>query len=107
MAIERESAFSEAVRDDIMWEPHVKRTLDAPCADVVNDRLAPHASAILRAGLDAELIDRVGLQIVNDRVASRAGLVVPLPAPLTVTHCVVSEPKTEQHKHINSKYYIC
>lgn len=63
----------------------------------MNDRLAPHSSAVLGVGLDAELIDCVGLQVVNDRVASRAGLVVPLPVPLTITHRVVSILKTVIH----------
>lgn len=57
----------------------------------MNDWLAPHASAIFGAGLDTKLIHCVGLQIVNDRVTRWAGLVVPLPVLLTITHCVVSE----------------
>lgn len=66
----------------------------------MNDRLAPLSSAIFRAGLDTKLIDGVGLQVVNDCVTGWAGLVVPLPVPLTITHCVVSEPMTE--KKINN-----
>lgn len=67
----------------------------------MNNWFAPHSVAIFRAGLDTKLIDCVGLQVVNDRVARWAGLVVPLPVPLTITHRVVSEPKTkmEQNKH--------
>lgn len=77
---------------DLCW----LRTCRAPRADVVDDRLAPHSSAILGVGLHAELVDCVGPQVVNDRVAGRAGLVVPLPVPLTITHRVVSEPKTSE-----------
>lgn len=68
-----------------------KHTLYSLCADVVNNRLAPHSSAVLGARLDTKLINSVGLQIVNDCLTSWAGLVVPLPVPFTITHCVVSE----------------
>lgn len=61
----------------------------------MNDRLAPHPRRVFGAGLDAELVHRVGLQVVDDRVAGRAGLVVPLPVPLAITHRVVSETETE------------
>lgn len=71
----------------------ITHTVYAHCADVVNDRLAPQSSAIFGVGLDTKLIDCVGLQTVNDRVTSWAGLVVPLPVLLTITHCVVSEQK--------------
>lgn len=76
------------------------------CADVVDDWLAPQSSAILRVGLDTKLIDCVGPQIVNDRVTSWAGLVVPLPVPLSITHRVVSETKTKQNMKINNKSYV-
>lgn len=62
----------------------------------MNDRLAPHSTVILSVGLDSKLVGCVGPEIVNDCVTSWAGLEVPLPAPLTITHRVVSEPKTEQ-----------
>lgn len=64
----------------------------------MNDRHAPRSTAILRVGLDPKLIGCVGLQVVNDGVTGRTGLIVPLLAPLTVAHGVVSEPKTEQNR---------
>lgn len=66
----------------------------------MNDRLAPGSGSVLGAGLDIELIHCVGLQIVNDGVARRAGLVVPLPVPLPITHCVVSAAKDRAEQNM-------
>lgn len=67
----------------------------------MNDRLAPHSRAVLGGGLNTELINRVGPQVVDDRVAGGAGLIVPLPAPLAVTHGVVSERDEHEDKSAN------
>lgn len=86
----------------IIWlSKEVKLAFDSWHADVVNNRPAPHTGAILRIWLDTKLIDCVWLQFVNDCIACWTGLVVPLPVLLTVTHCVVSENKT-QNKQNNS-----
>lgn len=68
---------------------------------VVDDRLAPCAPTVIFVGADAKLIWRVGLQIVNDRVAGRAGLVDPLPVPLPVADGVipVGDGKTGNNQH--------
>lgn len=50
----------------------------------VDERFAPRAAALVLVGSNPELVRRVGLQVVDDRVAGRARLVVPLPAPLPV-----------------------
>lgn len=57
----------------------------------MKERLAPHPGAVFGAGLDPKFIDCVGLQIVDDRVFSRARLVVPLPVLLAITYRVVSK----------------
>lgn len=64
----------------------------------MDDGLAPRSGLLLRAGLNTEFVNGVGLEMVNDRVTRRASLVVPLPVSLPVTHCVVSGPKTERSK---------
>lgn len=56
---------------------------------VVNDRLAPHAAAVILVGADPKLVRRVGLEVVNHSVTGRAGLVIPLTVPLSVADCVV------------------
>lgn len=58
---------------------------------VVDDRFAPSAPAVVLVGADAELVRRVGLQVVDDRVAGRAGLVDPLPVSLSVADGVEPE----------------
>lgn len=50
----------------------------------MDDRFAPHAATVVLVRSDAELVGRVGFQVVDDRVAGRAGLVIPLPVPLPV-----------------------
>lgn len=69
----------------------ILQTLEACSADVVKHGFAPGSGAIFRIRLDSKLVDGMGLQIVNDRVTRRAGLVVPLPVLLTVTNRIVSE----------------
>lgn len=59
--------------------------------------LAPHSAAFLVVGSDTKLVGRVGLQVIDDHVAGGAGLLSPLPVPLTVTHCVV--PGSTQIEH--------
>ena len=56
---------------------------------VVDDRLAPRAGPIGPVGLHAKLIGCVGFEVIDDRVAGGAGLVVPLPVSLAVTHRVM------------------
>lgn len=50
----------------------------------MEDRFAPDAAAVVHVGADAELVGRVGLQVVDDGVTGGAGLIVPLPVPLPV-----------------------
>lgn len=57
----------------------------------MNDRLAPCAPTVFFVGADSKLVWRVGLQIVDDRVAGGAGLVDPLPVPLPVADCVIPD----------------
>lgn len=71
----------------------------------MNDRLAPHPSAIFGAGLDSKFIDRVGLQIVDDCVFSRARLVIPLPVLLPVADRVVSGQRT--FNTVDKKKILC
>lgn len=58
---------------------------------VVDNRFAPHAAAVVLIGADAELVGRVGFQVINDCVACRACLVDPLPVPLSVADSVEPE----------------
>lgn len=51
---------------------------------VVMDGFAPHAAALVFVGSDFEFVGRVGLEIVNDCVASGACLVDPFPVPFSV-----------------------
>lgn len=51
---------------------------------VVDDRFAPRAAALVLVGADPELVGCVGFQVVDDGVAGGAGLVDPLPVPLSV-----------------------
>lgn len=62
---------------------------------VVVDWLAPHAAVVVLVGSNAELIGRVGFQVVNDGVAGRTGLIDPLPVPLPVPDGV--EPGRSEH----------
>lgn len=66
----------------------------------MSDRLAPNPAAIFGVGLHAKLIDRVWLQIINDRVTGVARLIVPLPVPLTITNHIVPEPKQSKTKEV-------
>lgn len=68
---------------------------------VVNDRLAPCAATVIFVGADTKLIWRVGLQVVDDRVAGGAGLVDPFPVPLPVADGVipVGDRKTGKNQH--------
>lgn len=50
----------------------------------MDDRFAPHAAAVVLVGADAKLVGSVGFQVVDDRVTSWAGLIDPLPVPLSV-----------------------
>lgn len=86
------------LRGSCIKNNNIKLTLYAPCADVVNDRPAPHSSGVLSVRLDTKLVDHVGLQIVDDRVTRRAGLVVPLPVLLTIPHSIVSETKKKDNR---------
>lgn len=52
---------------------------------------APDAAAVVLVGADAELVRRVGLQVVDHGVAGRAGLIDPLPVPLPVADGVEPE----------------
>lgn len=58
---------------------------------VVDDWFTPRAPAVVLVGADAELVGRVGLQVVDDRVAGGAGLIDPLPVPLPVADGVIAE----------------
>lgn len=58
---------------------------------VVDDWFAPHAAAVVLVGPDAELVGRVGFEVVDDGVAGRAGLIDPLPVPLPVADGVEPE----------------
>lgn len=51
-------------------------------AGAVVQRFAPQTAALVLVGTDAKLVWRVGLQVVNDRVAGGTRLVDPLPVPL-------------------------
>lgn len=57
----------------------------------MDDRFTPHAAAVVLVGPDAKLVGRVGFQVVDDRVAGRAGLIDPLPVPLPVADGVEPE----------------
>ena len=61
----------------------------------MNDWLAPPSAAVLRVGPHPKLVGRVGLEVVDDRVAAGAGLVGPFPVPLAVTHRVVTATEQE------------
>lgn len=62
----------------------------------MDDQFAPRAAAVVLVGADAKLIWRVGFQVVDDRVAGWAGLIDPLPVPLSVADGV--EPGGRQGK---------
>lgn len=64
----------------------------------MDDWLAPHAPAVVLVGPHAELVGRIGLQVVDDRVAGRAGLIDPLPVPLSVADGVEPEARQRQRK---------
>lgn len=64
----------------------------------MDDRFAPRAAAVVLVGADAKLVRRVGFQVVDDRVAGRAGLVDPLPVPLPVADGV--KPEGRQKKRL-------
>lgn len=57
----------------------------------MDDRFTPHAPAVFLVGPDAKLVGRIGFKVVDDRVAGWAGLIDPLPVPLSVADGV--EPK--------------
>lgn len=57
----------------------------------MDDWFAPHATAVVLVGADAELVGRVGFQVVDDRVTGWAGLIDPLPVPLPVANGVKPE----------------
>lgn len=59
---------------------------------VVHDRFTPRAPAVVFVGAYAKLVGGVGFQVVNDGFAGWAGLVDPLPVPLSVADGV--EPET-------------
>lgn len=65
---------------------------------VVDDRFAPHAPAVVLVGPHAKLVGRVGLQVVDDRVAGGAGLIDPLPVPLSVADGVEPGARWRQRK---------
>lgn len=63
---------------------------------VVEDRFTPRAPAVLFVGAYAKLVGGVGFQVVDDRFAGWAGLVDPLPVPLSVADGV--EPETRKRQ---------
>lgn len=63
---------------------------------VVDDRFAPRAPAVVFVGAHAKLVGGVGLQVVDDGFAGWAGLVDPLPVPLSVADGVEPETKKRQ-----------
>lgn len=60
----------------------------------MDDRFAPRAPAVVFVGAYAELVGGVGFQVVDDGFAGGAGLVDPLPVPLSVADGV--EPNTRE-----------
>lgn len=66
----------------------------------VDDRFAPEAAAVVLVGANPELVLRVGLQVVDDGVTGRTGLVDPLPVPLPVADGV--EPGAGRRTHTSS-----
>lgn len=63
----------------------------------MDDRFAPHAAAFVLVGADPKLIGRVGFQVVDDCVAGWAGLVDPLPVPLSVADSVKAVEKEKMY----------
>ena len=57
----------------------------------MDDWLAPGARPVRPIGLHTKLIGCVGFEVIDDRVAGGAGLVVPLPVSLTITHRVMPD----------------
>lgn len=83
-----------------MWRPSrlvlvEKRFLTAHVG-VVDDRFAPRAPAVVFVGAHAKLVGGVGFQVVDDGFAGWAGLVDPLPVPLSVADGV--EPETRKRQ---------
>lgn len=63
---------------------------------VVDDRFTPRAPTVVFVGADPKLVGGVGLQVVDDCFAGWAGLVDPLPVPLSVADGV--EPGTRRRQ---------
>lgn len=83
-----------------MWRPSrlvlvEKRFLTAHVG-VVDDRFAPRAPAVVFVGAHTKLVGGVGFQVVDDGFAGWAGLVDPLPVPLSVADGV--EPETRKRQ---------
>lgn len=70
----------------------------------VHDGFAPHPAALVFVGPDTELVLSVGFEVVDHGVAGGAGLIDPLPVPLSVTDCV--EPERGNSNTIHKKYNI-
>lgn len=68
---------------------------------VVDDWFAPRAPAVVFVGPHAKLVGGVGFQVIDDGFTGWAGLVDPLPVPLSVAYGV--EPETGKRQIIIRK----
>lgn len=64
----------------------------------MDDWFTPCAPAVVLVGADAELVGCVGLQVVDNRVTGRAGLIDPLPVPLPVADGVIAKGDRERDR---------
>lgn len=60
----------------------------------MDDRFTPRAPAVIFVGAYTKLVGSVGFQVVDDGFAGWAGLIDPLPVPLSVADGV--EPETKK-----------
>lgn len=74
-----------------MWGRLVEKLILTTHVGVVDHRFAPCAPAVILVGANPKLVGGVGLQVVDDGFAGWAGLVDPVPVPLSVADGVEAE----------------